>query len=135
MHRTFILRDDRAANALYATLKANWRAMAEQGKPLAVEVREHKDKRSAAANRYYWSLLRFIAGNAWLAGKRYGDEAWHEHFKRTHLGLIDLPGGGTIGISTASLNVSEFADYIRKVEQYATNELGLELPANPRDYE
>lgn len=133
MRRTFILKEDRNATALYAFLKANWRAMAEQGKPLAVDVHEHKDKRSVEANKYYWALLRFIASNAWLDGKRYSDEAWHEWAKREYVGLVDLPGGGTIGASTTALNVSEFAEYLRKVEQYATEELGLDLPANPKD--
>lgn len=28
---------------------------------------------------------------------------------------------------------TKFANYLRSIEQYATDELGLELPANPRD--
>lgn len=133
MRRTFILREERNKAALYATLDANWRAMAEQGKPLAVDVHEHKDKRSVEANKYYWTLLRFIASNAWLDGKRYSDEAWHEHFKQAMIGYEELPNGKQMGISTTKLNVSEFADYLRNIEQYAAGELGLELPANPRD--
>lgn len=133
MRRTFILREERNKAALYATLDANWRAMAEQGKPLAVDVHEHKDKRSVEANKYYWTLLRFIASNAWINGRQYSDEAWHEMFKGEFLGYEDLPNGNRKPISSTVLNVSEFADYLRKIEQYATGELGLELPANPRD--
>lgn len=133
MRRTFILRDDRNATALYAFLKANWRAMADQDKPLAVEIREHKDKRSVEANKYYWQLLKFIAGNAWINGKQYSKEAWAEHFKQSMIGYEELPSGKQIGISTTTLNVAEFAEYLRNIEQYATTELGLEIPANPRD--
>lgn len=133
MRRTFILKEERYAAALYAFLKANWRAMADDGKPLAVEVREHKDKRSVEANKYYWQLLKFIAGNAWIGGKQYSDEAWHEMFKGEFLGYEDLPNGKKSPISSTKLNVAEFAEYLRSVEQYAAVELGLELPANPRD--
>lgn len=133
MRRTFILLEDRNATSLYAFLKANWRAMAEQGKPLAVDVHEHKDKRNHEQNKHYWKLLQFIALNAWVDGRRFDDEVWHQQFRRWFLGLVDLPDGTTIGISTTTLNVSEFAQYVRQVEQYATGELGLELPANPRD--
>lgn len=133
MRRTFILHNERNAAALHAFLKANWRAMAEQGKPLAVEVREHKDKRSVEANKYYWKLLEFIATNAWINGKQYSKEAWAEHFKMQFIGYEELPSGKQIGISTTKLNVAEFAEYLRNIEQYAVCDLGLELPANPRD--
>lgn len=133
MRRTFILREERNKAALYATLDANWRAMAEQGKPLAVDVHEHKDKRSVEQNKYLWQLLTFISGNAWIDGRQYSKEAWAENFKMKLLGYEELPNGKQIGISTTKLNVSEFADYLRNIEQYATGELGLELPANPRD--
>lgn len=46
MLRTFVLRADTHAQQLYAFLKANWRAMADQDRPLAVIIQEHKAKRS-----------------------------------------------------------------------------------------
>jgi hypothetical protein len=133
MRRTFILKEERNAESLYAFLKANWRAMAEQGTPLAVEVSEYKEKRNNEQNKHYWKLLQFIAGNAWINGRRFDDEIWHQQFRRWFLGLVDLPDGKTVGISTTSLNVSEFAAYVKQIERYATEELGLALPANPKD--
>jgi len=53
--RQFILRTDANAKALYAYLKANWRSMAAQDKPLAVNVAKHKAKRHNQQNRLYWS--------------------------------------------------------------------------------
>ena len=133
MLKHFILRDERSCASLYAFLKANWQAMAKDGKPLAVQVSEYKQKRNSDQNRYYWQLLRFIADNAWIDGRQYSDEAYHEFYKRKFIGLEELPGGAQVGISTTKLSVSEFADYIRKIEFDADTELGLMLPANPRD--
>jgi hypothetical protein len=43
------------------------------------------------------------------------------------IGSEELPHGGTAGISTTSLSVAEFAEYVGKVEAYAASELGIEL--------
>jgi len=123
--RQFVLREESQCRALYAYLRHNWPAMAAQGKPLAVTVAEHKDKRHAQQNRLYWALLRQVANQAMVDGKRYSDEVWHEQFKRLLIGLVDLPGGQKAGESTTKLNVSEFAEYVNKVTAYAATELGV----------
>jgi hypothetical protein len=125
--RTFILREEVNANALWSFLKANWRDTARAGKPLAVTVQEYKAKRSGDQNRYYWQRLNEIAEQAWIGGRQFSADAWHEHFKRQFVGSEDLPHGGTAGISTTSLSVAEFAEYVGKVEAYAASELGIEL--------
>lgn len=125
--RTFILRGPEPAKALHAFLKANAAPMAEQGRPLAVDVREHKAKRSGQQNRRYWALLRFIADNGWVGGRRFSDDAWHEHFKRTFIGTEELPGGGTAGISTATLDVGAFGAYMEAIEHFAGADLGLDM--------
>lgn len=90
--RQFVLREKSQCRALYAYLRHNWPAMAAQGKPLAVTVAEYKDKRHAQQNRLYWALLKQVSEQAMVDGRRYSDEVWHEQFKRTLLGLVDLPG-------------------------------------------
>lgn len=125
--RTFIIRGPEQAQALHAFLKANAAAMAAQGKPLAVDVREHKAKRSSQANRRYWALLRFIADNAWVAGKQFSSEAWHEHYQRKFIGCEDLPDGQQVGISTTTLDVGSFNDYMDSVTLNAQTDLGLEM--------
>jgi len=125
--RTFILREEVNANALWSFLKANWRHTAKAGKPLAVMVQEYKAKRSGDQNRYYWRTLNEIAEQAWVGGRQFSADAWHEHFKRQMIGHEELPHGGTAGISTTSLSVAEFAEYVGKVEAYAAGELGIEL--------
>lgn len=125
--RTFILRGPEQAKALHAFLKANAAALAEQGKPLAVEVREHKAKRSGQQNRRYWALLRFIAENAWVSGRQFSDDAWHEHFKRQFIGTEELPGGATAGISTSTLDVAAFGAYMEAIERFAGSDLGIDM--------
>ncbi len=127
LHKTFILREPQHAASLHAFLKANAYACATAGKPLAVEVREHKAKRSYQANKRMWSLLRFISENAWVAGKTYSDSAWHEEFKRRFIGIEETPGGDSVGISTTTLDVGEFNAYMESIEKYASEVLGLEM--------
>ena len=120
----FILRTDTNAKALYAFLKNNWRTLAAQDKPLLVVVEEYKAKRHSQQNRLYWSYLKQISAQAMLSGKYYSDEVWHEFFKGHFLGYVDLPDGRKMGESTTKLNVTQFAEYVNKVEVYAV-ELGV----------
>jgi len=123
--RTFILHSDTQARALAVYLKANRTACAAAGEPLEVIVCKHREKRRDVQNRLYWAVLREIANQAMIGGKRYGDDVWHEQFKRSLIGIIDLPNGDTMGESTTKLSVSEFADYVTKVQAYAVGELGV----------
>lgn len=125
LNRTFILSGERPAQSLWAFLKANWRAMADAGKALAVTVTEHQSKRSVEQNRRYWALLNDVSANAWVQGKQYSSDAWHELFKRQFIGMDELPNGELAGISTTKLNVGEFGDYMTKVECYAVEQLGV----------
>ena len=55
-------------------------------KPLEVVIREEKKKRSLDQNALYWSgPLRDIAEQAWVHGRQFSAEVWHEHFKREFL--------------------------------------------------
>lgn len=127
IHRTFVLRGKEQAQALHAFLKQNAAAMADAGKPLAVTVEEHKAKRSGAQNRRYWALLRQISEQAFVGGRQFSDEAWHEFMKRRFIGLEELPCGSSVGISTTTLDVTSFGEYMQHIEVYAASELGLEL--------
>ena len=125
--KVFVLREDRNAQALYAWLKQNWRAMAAAGKPLVVELKPEKTKRSLDQNARYWGLVAQVAEQASVDGKQFSAEAWHELLKREILGLVDLPGGQTMGRSTATLTVAEFAEFMTKVEAWAAQTLGVEF--------
>lgn len=125
--RLFVLRADSNAQALWAFLRGNWRQMADAGKPLAISVAEHKSKRSIEQNKRLWAILREIEAAAWMDGRQYSQDGWHEFFKRMFIGSEELPGGGSIGISTTTLNVEEFAAYMTRIEVYAATELGVEF--------
>ena len=130
--RQFILREESNAKALYAYLKANWRAMAANNTPFVAIVEEYKAKRHNQQNRLYWSYLKQIATQAMVDGKQYSDECWHEHFKGEFLGYVDLPNGRKMAESTTKLNVTDFASYVNKVEAYAVTELGVIFEENQR---
>ena len=127
LHRIFILREDRNAQALWGFLKQTWREMAQAGKPLQIEISEEKDQRSIAQNRRYWAILRTIEETGWIHGKQFSQEAWHEFFKRKFIGCIDLPDGQTVGMSSTKLSVEEFNEYMTRVEAFAAQELGVEF--------
>lgn len=123
--RQFVIRQESQYLAMCAYVRNNWKAMADQEKPLVVTVSEYKDKRHNQQNRLMWALLRQISDQAMISGQRYTDDCWHEELKGRLLGFVDLPGGGKMPISTASLNVAEFADYVNRLTAYAATELGV----------
>ena len=125
--KLFILREERHLNAMLTFLSGNWKAMADQGKPLAVEIKPEKAKRSLNQNAYYWQMLQQIAEQTWVDGRQYNADVWHEAAKRQILGLVDLPNGQTMGRSSATLSVVEFAEYIQQVEAWAASELGVQF--------
>jgi len=127
MDRTFILRTEIQCRQLYAFLRANWSDMAAAGRPLAVIVSEAKARRSGAQNRRYWALLNEIAEHAWVGGKRYEADVWHAEFAGRFIGWSETPSGTRVPISTTTLSVAQFSEYMDQVEAYATTELGVEI--------
>jgi hypothetical protein len=127
MQRVFVLRGPIQAKMLWGFLKTNWVEMAQVGKPLQVTISEYKSKRSVEQNKRYWAILNEIAEQAFVGGKQFSAEAWHELFKRQFIGCEELPNGQMNGISTTILSVSEFGDYMTKIERYAAEELGCEI--------
>ena len=85
--------------------------------------------RSSEANRRYWAIIHAISEKP-VQGVLYSPDTWHLYCKQRFLGSrdVDLPNGKTITvpISTAGLDVSEFNDYMTKVEVFA-NDHGIYL--------
>lgn len=127
--QSIVLRTERDAQRLWGVLKG-WLSMADLGKPIAVEVSEYHAKRSSQANRRYWALVKEISENAWLGGRKYSKDAWHEHLKREILGTeeVVLPSGEIMfrGISTSNLNTAEFSEFLESAMLYAQQHLGME---------
>ena len=70
-------------------------------------------------------LMETIAAQAWVDGKQYSKAVWHEHFARKFIGVESLPSGEPLAISTTTLNVERFGEYMEKVQQDAMAELGV----------
>jgi hypothetical protein len=129
LQRLFEIRHESHIVACGAFIRANWRACLEAGEPLRIEVTQRGDKRSVEQNIRLHALLREIAEQAWINGRQYDMETWKEHFRRSYIGTeeINLPDGTRIerGISTTTLSVSEFASLMDRIEQYASEQLGV----------
>lgn len=124
--RIFVLREAAHMAAVVAFLARWWRHYANEGRFLQVTVQLVKDKRSLEQNRRYWkAVITPIAAQAWADGRQYDKGCWHEFFKREFIGVLDLPMGGVVAMSTTDLSVEEFSDYMAQVEAYAATELNV----------
>jgi len=121
--RTFRIQ---GAAGIRPAFKAAWDLvqglMRDTGSGYELVLRPLKSKRSIDQNKRYWKLLMELADVAWIDGRQYSKEAWHEHLRREFIGCEDLPGGGVIGISTTTLSVQEFGDYMIRIEAWAAGE-------------
>lgn len=86
-------------------------------------LRPLKSKRSIDQNRRYWAMLRELSAIAWVDGRQYPDEVWHEQFRRWFIGCVDvtLPDGSVEqhGISTTTLSIEQFGVYMTQIEAWA----------------
>jgi hypothetical protein len=71
-------------------------------------------------NARLWVLYNRISERRAVDGRKFEPEVWHEHYKRSFLGMVDieLPGGEVVtrARSTKRLDVAEFNDYMTQVE-------------------
>jgi hypothetical protein len=97
-----------------------------------VIVTAEEKQRNAAQNRLYWgAILRAIAEQAWVEGRQFDKDAWHEYFARLY-GVSDeltLPDGEIIlrRKSTSQMSVGEFSTYLNQIQAFAANTLGVEF--------
>ena len=115
-------------------------------KPLEVVIREEKKARKLDQNALYWAgPLRDIAEQAWVRGRQYSADVWHEHLKREFLPEPDradcddshikegfakwatTPGGDFVLVgSTTGLTVRGMAAYLEQVYAYGAS-LGVQF--------
>jgi hypothetical protein len=118
-------------------------------KPIELIVREQVKARKPDQNALMWrGPLKDIAEQAYVVGRSYSAEVWHEHFKRQYLPEVydDLlcksesyrkwditPGGERVLVgSTTELTIHGFALYLTAIEADGAN-MGVMFHANPRD--
>lgn len=130
LYREFSLRTPSMWQALFTFVKANWQAVTDRGGCLRVIVTEDEKKRSVEQNRRYWGpVLTTIAEQAWVNGRTFHKDCWHEMFGRM-FGVCDelvLPDGEIVTrrLSTTQMTVGQFSEFMTRVEAYAATELGV----------
>lgn len=95
-----------------------------EGERIQITIRKWRGRRTDNANRYYWGVV--VALIAEHCG--YDPEECHDALK-----LLFLTDHGSEGPlphvkSTASLNTTEFCDYIDRVRAWAATDLGVVIP-------
>lgn len=132
LYREFTLRNGGVWQALVALVKANAPSFAEKGEPLRVIITSEEKKRNAEQNKFLWGVVyRDIAEQAWVEGRQFDKDTWHEYFARK-FGVcedITLPDGEVIvrRKSTAQMSVGEFSQYMTQVQAHAAGTLGVEF--------
>jgi hypothetical protein len=124
LYREFTLRNGGVWQALVALVKANAPSFAEKGEPLRVIITSEEKKRNAEQNKFLWGVVyRDIAEQAWVEGRQFDKDTWHEYFARK-FGVcedVTLPDGEVIvrRKSTAQMSVGEFSQYMTQVQAHA----------------
>jgi hypothetical protein len=132
LYREFTLRNGGAWNAVVAFIKANAPTFADKGEPLRLIVTAEERQRNAQQNRFYFgAVLKQVSEQAWVDGKQYDKDTWHEYFARKY-GILDeltLPDGEIITRrkSTTQMSVGEFSEYLDAVQAYAGESLGVQF--------
>ena len=94
-------------------------------KPWRVELVPHRAKRTTEQNKLVWALYTEIA-----KGTGHTAEEIHEALKMLLLPkrqitvgdqVLNVPG------STAALDTAEFSEYVERVQEWASRELGIVL--------
>lgn len=123
MQKTFVIHQESIINNVSLLLSQNWKQFKERDEVLEVTVSIHKTKRNIEQNKLLHAMLSEIASQAWVNGKQYNAEIWKDFFKREFLGVVELPNGQVMAVSTSKLKVKAFAEFVQKVEVYAVSEL------------
>jgi len=96
-------------------------------------------------NGLYWLRLGEIAEHGWIAGRQYNADVWHQYCRRNIMPneitlkdgtvrskWLESPDGVMETVSTTQLEKTCFSEYIRAIEVFGAQELGVHFSANPR---
>lgn len=95
-------------------------------KPIVVEVKEWRRKRSTEQNARYWALVQRIA-----EATGHDKSEIHDYLRLRFLPHRVIKIGGkeaVVPMSTTELSVAEFGEYMEQVEAWAATTLGVALP-------
>ncbi len=132
--RTILLREERQVELACQAIK---NAPRDAQNPIEVIIREQVKTRKQSQNDAMWAgILRDLSEQAWVDGRRFDAQTWHEHCKREFLPEADdpnlaklvknpetwvkwsfLPSGEMLCIgSTTKLTTAGMAEYMTQVE-------------------
>lgn len=110
-----------------------------------VVIQPKTKARGVDANAYYWKRLTEIAEQAYVDGKKYSKEVFHEHCRQTIMPemvtlkngevvskWLETPSGSATVISTSLLSKKCFAEYTEAVEAFGAS-LGVMFGINPNE--
>jgi hypothetical protein len=133
LYREFPLKTPSVWPLFVSFVKANAAHFADRGEHLRLIVTSDEKKRTSQANRHYFGpVLTTISQQAWVDGRQFSKEAWHEMYAR-RFGVMEemtLPTGEIIvrRKSTTEMSVGEFSNYTNLVMADAAQEFGVEFP-------
>lgn len=134
LYREFTLDTPAAGVVLVNFLKSNCAAFAEKGTPLRVIVTEEEMDRLDEQIAYYFGpLMRQVTEQAWVGGRQYSKEVWHEYFAKLFLPATEivLPDGEIVtkrgSIARGRISLKRMTQFIKEVEAHAATELGVEF--------
>lgn len=134
LNREFKILSETSLYQAVSFITANWKGLFDAGTPLFLIVTNAEEKRRAQQNKYYWGIIiKTISEQAWVRGKQFSPESWHEMFAR-YFGVqkdVTLPDDDVITkrLSTTEMTVKEFSEYTEKVTAYGATELSVRFPA------
>lgn len=143
--RSLLLRNETIRDSAIAAIR---NAPIDTDHPIQVVIREEVKARKPDQNSLMWvGPLADIAEQGYVNGRTYSAEVWHEYFKREYLPeqfdaeqckegyrkWDHTPKGDRVLVgSTTQLTIRGFSIYLKKVEAYGAQELGVMFHVNPR---
>lgn len=132
IHREFTLSGPAVWTAVTAFVKANAQAMIQKGKALRIIITEDDADRLDEQIAYYFGVvIKTISEQAWIDGRQFGKEAWHEQLARDFLPPIEiqLPDGEIVirrqSIARGKIGVKAMAKFTQEVTAFAATEIGV----------
>lgn len=132
IYREFTLSAPAVWTAVTAFVKANAAAMVSKGKALRIIVTEDDADRLDEQIAYYFGVvIKTISEQAWVDGRQFSKDAWHEQLARDFLPPIEiqLPDGEIVirrqSIARGKIGVKAMAKFTQDVTVFAASELGV----------
>lgn len=137
LHQEFTLRSPLVWQSLVDFVRQHAKPANDAGRPLRVILTdEDADRLDEQIAFYFGVVVKATTEQAWVAGRQYSKQSWHEYFAEMFLPLIEveLPNGQLItrrqSIARGKIGVRAMAKFTEEVEAYVASELGVMLPAS-----